>query len=198
MIYNLLQSSRKDFTLRLPIGRRKHQMIIILTNPTSDIWILRLTWQTCWRDFVKTDLIISKVHLLCCKTFGRKCCVFSMFYLVVRLILAQGQYVKHYINHTIFVFWLFFLHKNWILNCPQNLDRFVQASPLTHWGWDKMAANFIRTFSNTFSWMKMHRFGLRYHRSLFQWSNNNILDSIGSDNGLAPARRQAIIWTNDV
>ena len=49
-----LQSSRMDFTLRLPIGRRKHQMIIILTNPTSDIWILRLTWQTCWRDFVKT------------------------------------------------------------------------------------------------------------------------------------------------
>ena len=31
------QSSRKDFTLRLPIVRRKHQMIIILTNPTSDI-----------------------------------------------------------------------------------------------------------------------------------------------------------------
>ena len=51
------QSSRKDFTLRLPIGRRKHQMIIILTNPTSDIWILRLTWQTCWRDFVKTGVI---------------------------------------------------------------------------------------------------------------------------------------------
>ena len=52
-----VQSSRKDFTLRLPIGRRKHQMIIILTNPTSDIWILRLTWQTCWRDFVKTVCI---------------------------------------------------------------------------------------------------------------------------------------------
>ena len=49
-----VQSSRMDFTLRLPIGRRKHQMIIILTNPTSDIWNLRLTWQTCWRDFVKT------------------------------------------------------------------------------------------------------------------------------------------------
>ena len=51
------QSSRKDFTLRLPIGRRKHEMIIILTNPTSDIWILRLTWQTCWRDFVKTAIL---------------------------------------------------------------------------------------------------------------------------------------------
>ena len=38
--WTLLQSSRMDFTLRLPI--------------TSAIWILRLTWQTCWRDFVKT------------------------------------------------------------------------------------------------------------------------------------------------
>ena len=44
------QSSRMDFTLRLPIGRRKHQMIMILTNPTSDIWILRLTWLTWFRE----------------------------------------------------------------------------------------------------------------------------------------------------
>ena len=36
----------------------KHQMIMILTNPTSDIWILRLTWQTCWRDFVKTVIVM--------------------------------------------------------------------------------------------------------------------------------------------
>ena len=28
--------------------------------------------------------------------------------------------------------------------------------------------------------------------------NYNIDSSIGSDNGLAPSRRQAIIWTNDV
>ena len=44
------QSSWMDFTLRLPIGRLKHQMIIILTNPISDIWILRLTWQTWFRE----------------------------------------------------------------------------------------------------------------------------------------------------
>ena len=57
------QSPRMDFTLRLPIGRRKHQMIIILTNPTSDIWILRLTWQTCWCDFVKTGWVKWYQHL---------------------------------------------------------------------------------------------------------------------------------------
>ena len=35
----------------------KHQMLIILTNPTSDIWILRLTKQTCWRDFGNTAIL---------------------------------------------------------------------------------------------------------------------------------------------
>ena len=50
ILMHVLQSSRMDFTLCLPIGRRKHQMIIILTNPTSDIWILRLTWLTWFRE----------------------------------------------------------------------------------------------------------------------------------------------------
>ena len=42
-------------------------------------------------------------------------------------------------------------------------------------------------FSNEFSWMKMYEFRLTFH-----WSSN-----MGSGNGLAPTRRQAIIWTND-
>ena len=29
------------------------------------------------------------------------------------------------------------------------------------------------------------------------WGSSQQYSSIGSDNGLAPARRQAIIWTND-
>ena len=35
------------------------------------------------------------------------------------------------------------------------------------WGWDKMAAIFQKTFSNTFSWMKIYEFQLRFHWSLF-------------------------------
>ena len=38
---------------------------------------------------------------------------------------------------------------------------------LTHWGRDKMAAIFQTTFSNAFSWMKMLKFLLRFHWSLF-------------------------------
>ena len=38
---------------------------------------------------------------------------------------------------------------------------------LTHWGRDKMVAIFQTTFSNTFSWMKMHEFRLSFHWRLF-------------------------------
>ena len=38
---------------------------------------------------------------------------------------------------------------------------------LTHWGRDKMAAIFQTTFLNAFSWMKMFKFRLRFHWSLF-------------------------------
>ena len=38
---------------------------------------------------------------------------------------------------------------------------------LTHWGRDKMAAIFQTTFSNAFYWMKMFKFRLRFHWSLF-------------------------------
>ena len=40
-------------------------------------------------------------------------------------------------------------------------------SQLTHWFWDKMAAIFHTTFSNAFSWMKMYKFRLKFHWSLF-------------------------------
>ena len=59
------QSSRMDFMPRLPNCTDKHQMPIILTNPMSDIWILRVTNQTCWRDFVKTAWPPSKLIRFC-------------------------------------------------------------------------------------------------------------------------------------
>ena len=68
----------------------------------------------------------------------------------------------------------------------------TQETGLTHCGQDKMDTIFQTSFSNAFSWMKMYKFWLRFHWSLFprvQLTNS----SISSDNGLAPARRQAII-----
>ena len=69
---------------------------------------------------------------------------------------------------------------------------------LTHWGRDKMAAISQTTLSNVFSWMKMFEFRLKFHWSLFPRVQFTIFQhSIGSNDGLAPFRRQAIIWTND-
>ena len=41
----------------------------------------------------------------------------------------------------------------------------------------------------------MYKFRLKFHYGLFSIVQH--YSSIGSDNGLEPARRQAIFWTND-
>ena len=70
---------------------------------------------------------------------------------------------------------------------------------LTHWGRDKMDAILQTRISSVFSWMKVLEFRLKFHWSLFlnvtKGPVNNT--SIGSNNGSAPSRRQAIILTND-
>ena len=47
-----------------------------------------------------------------------------------------------------------------------------------------------------FSWMKMHELRLKFHISLFPRIQLKY-PIIDSDNGLAPTRRQTIIWTNN-
>ena len=47
---------------------------------------------------------------------------------------------------------------------------------------------------NAFSWMKKYEFQLKFHCLFLRVQL--ALTSIGSDNGLAPNRWQAIIWTN--
>ena len=67
---------------------------------------------------------------------------------------------------------------------------------LTHLPQDKMAAVWQTIFSNAFSWMKSFVFWLKFLWSLVprvQWTKKTI---IGLNNGLAPNRRQVIIWTN--
>ena len=66
----------------------------------------------------------------------------------------------------------------------------------TIWGRDKIATIFQTTYLNAFSWMKMYEFRLRFHWRLFLRFQLTI-SSIGSDNGLAPVRRQIIVWAHD-
>ena len=64
-----------------------------------------------------------------------------------------------------------------------------------HWGQDKMKALSQTTVSNARYRMKMFEFQLIFCWSLFLRVQLTILLH-WSDNGLAPARWQAIIWTN--
>ena len=77
---------------------------------------------------------------------------------------------------------------------------FLFSSKLIHWGRDKMAAISQTTYSNAYPWMKI----VNFEKNKKQNNNTEICSlgsnwqygSIGSYNGLAPNRRQAIIWTN--
>ena len=81
--------------------------------------------------------------------------------------------------------WIIILYLEVIYLIWQSL--FPGANLLTHWGWDKMAAILQKTFSNAFFQGK----------SVYFVFSNEQYPNTGSDNGLAPARWQAIIWTND-
>ena len=78
------------------------------------------------------------------------------------LMISVTQHLWNYIHQhgPITAFWLmfstFFIQQ--ILPCHR---------PLTHWGWDKMAAIFQPPFSSAFSSMKMYEFLLKFHWSLF-------------------------------
>ena len=62
---------------------------------------------------------------------------------------------------------------------------------------DKMATFSQTVFSDAFSLIKSFLFGLTFPWSLFLRVQLTIAQHwFGSDNGLAPNRRQAIIWTN--
>ena len=67
---------------------------------------------------------------------------------------------------------------------------------LTHRGRDKMATIFQMTFQVHFPEWKCINFHKDFTKVYSQWSNQQY-SSISSDNGLAPTRRQAIIWSND-
>ena len=68
------------------------------------------------------------------------------------------QIIQRYQN--IAIPWITRSHKVWTWKPPIETQ-------LTHWGRDKMAAIFQTTLLNEFSWMKMCKFRLRFHWTLF-------------------------------
>ena len=51
--------------------------------------------------------------------------------------------------------------------CHGPMVKIMTYCVLTHWGRYKMTVNFLTTFSNAFSWMKVYKFRLRFHLSFF-------------------------------
>ena len=75
---------------------------------------------------------------------------------------AQSM-VNHMVHHND-VTWGLWYPTLLELNCFFN---WLFRLTLTQWGRDKMSAVLQTTFSNAFSWMKMHEFRLIFHWSLF-------------------------------
>ena len=67
---------------------------------------------------------------------------------------------------------------------------------LTHWGRDNIAAISQTTLLNAFSWTELSEPELRYKIPL-KFVPRSPINNIPTSNGLAPSRRQVIIWTND-
>ena len=87
-----------------------------------------------------------------------------------------------------------------IYACSKNLLENTQTvtSILTHLNDDQIAAIFQTKQCNPFSLIKMSEIRYIYICKIFCWILflNWQYAGIGSDNGLTPKRRQAIIWTN--
>ena len=81
---------------------------------------------------------------------------------------------------------------HWKLYCYFNIPYWkTQKKHLTHLPLDKMQT----IFSTTFYWMKILEFRFKF-TEICSYGPNWQSVSTGSGNGLAPTRRQAIIWTN--
>ena len=100
---------------------------------------------------------------------------------------------------------MLYCSENQSLDCKENvilkyiktivLPVNLSLSLLAHLPQDKMAAISPTTFSSECWWMKVLYFDLNFTEFCSQWSSWQ-QNSIGSDNGLASNRPEAIIWTN--
>ena len=84
------QSSRMDLMIRLPNCTDKHQMLIILTNPTSDIGILRLTKLTWFREDCQA-IIWTNASILSIRPSGTN---FRVILLKIRQVSFKKMHLK--------------------------------------------------------------------------------------------------------
>ena len=115
----------------------------------------------------------------------------SVQYLIIWMCMNTYVYMR---GHDT-MYWL--IKNGWFGMNNVNLELYNRwiVMVLTHWGLDKMAAISQTTVSNSFPWMKIYEFWIKFHRSLFLRVQQTLFQH-GSDSGLVSTRRQVIIWTH--
>ena len=82
----------------------------------------------------------------------------------------------------------------WCVYHDQSRSSWYLIAKLVHWGRGNMAAILQTTFWSAFSWMEINCLNSDWNFiEVCSWGSNWQYSSIGSDNGLAPPRRQTII-----
>ena len=152
------------FRITPPIARE----VIRKYSDKYIMWIHN-TWQS--RERLFTKWIIPTWQKLCV-------CGFFCKQPILIYLLFQGNLHIHAYNKCWLCIWQGVCQ--WVIKSSLPCDLHAKtasfgrkpvskprASQLTHWDWNKMAAIFQITFSNTFSRMKICKFQLRFHWSLF-------------------------------
>ena len=110
------------------------------------------------------DLVLLGYSSLSNRKVNPWCIVFAFYIIIYHLFSAYGwnlSWEKYLLLQTLY------------LPCAWCRPGNARRLGLTHWGQDKMDASFQSTLPNAFSWMKMYKFHLRFHWSLFpriQWT----------------------------
>ena len=129
--------------------------------------------------------------VLCCeltwKLYGKLCLKKKTFFYIYIICCINTDVIIFFAIYRAIVAFVLTL---WLMK-----PEYSGTISLTHWGLDNMATIYQMTFSDASSWMKMCKFQSRFHGSLLTRVQLKY-SSIGSDNGLVPFRRQAIIWTS--
>ena len=86
--------------------------------------------------------------------------------------------------------------RNWAVGIPFACEQHSDTAVICNGIVPTLKLIILMTFSNSFSWMKMAELRLKNFTESHSQVSNKQHSINGSDNGLAPTRRQAIVLTN--
>ena len=159
-VYNMLQVIKSESEFKVHCSPLNNMIFSkILTRHSIALLFFRLFviilfWWKFWSRFMFSSVLVHLLVLIIptAQRIWRGVYWFHLVHLSICLSVC-GQYGVRSVSFTLLAGSISFLH--------------ILSSNLTHWGRDKMDAISQTTFSNAFSWMKMHEFRLQFHWSVF-------------------------------